>query len=163
MTDPRAQALIDGYDTHNTLLHRFAEGLSHDESVLEPPFPTNTFGWLLGHILSTRHEALLTLGQAPLWPDDANARYRTGSPPLTDAAEALPLADLMEIADRSRGLLQIGLESGSTGYLDEIIETRFGPRPRIEHVAGLQWHETYHLGQLELLRAMILNQRQPAN
>jgi hypothetical protein len=159
MIDRRARDLIDGYDTHNTLLHRFAEGLSNEESLKPLPFPANTFNWLLGHILHTRQEVLLTLDQLPLWPDGAGERYATGSPPLTDAAEAVALDELMAQVDRSRGLLQIALESGSAEYLEEMIETRFGPRPRIEHVAGLQWHETYHLGQLELLRAMILDGR----
>jgi hypothetical protein len=159
MIDRRARDLIDGYDTHNTLLHRFAEGLSNDESLRQPPFTANTFNWLLGHILSTRQEVLLTLDQPPLWPDGTGGRYATGSPPLTDAAEAVSLDDLMAQVDRSRGLLQIALEGGSAEYLEAIIGTRFGPRPRIEHIAGLQWHETYHLGQLELLRAMILDGR----
>ena len=159
MIDPRAQDLIDGYDTQSSLVRRFAEGITHEESVLPPPFPTNTMNWLIGHMLNSRQEALQTLGQPPLWPDESGGLYRTGSSPLVDAATAVPLDELLDTIDRTRGLLQIALESSSADYLNEIIETRFGPRPRIEHVDGLQWHETYHLGQLELLRAMILDQR----
>ena len=38
--------------------------------------------------------------------------------------------------------------------LAEVVETRFGERPVGQHVAGLHWHETYHTGQLELLRQL---------
>lgn len=157
MIDARAQQLIDGYDTQSELIHRFADDISHEESVLEPPFPANSMNWLIGHILSGRQEALQTLGQSPLWPDAADALYRTGSLPMTDTAVAL--TDLLAVVDRSRALLQIALESSSAEYLDEIIETGFGPRPRLEHIDGLQWHETYHLGQLDMLHSMITAQR----
>jgi hypothetical protein len=38
--------------------------------------------------------------------------------------------------------------------LAAIVDTRFGERPLGQHIDGLHWHETYHTGQLELLKAL---------
>lgn len=159
MIDSRAQKLSDGYDFQSRLMHRFADGISHDESVLPPPFPANCMNWTLGHMLSSRNEALVTLEQMPLWNDSIVALYRTGSEPITDGNRARPFDALLADIDRSNDMLRIALGSSSADYLDQIIETRFGPRPRVEHVDGLQWHENFHLGQLDILRAMILDRR----
>ncbi|MEZ4519114.1 MAG: hypothetical protein R3C44_20615 [Chloroflexota bacterium] len=103
MIDPRAQKLIDGYDIQSRLMQRFTDGLSHEESVLQqPPFDANCFNWVLGHMLSSRNEASVTLGQLPLWPEELLALYRTGSDPITDSATAYPLETLLADVDRSR-------------------------------------------------------------
>ena len=45
------------------------------------------------------------------------------------------------------------MESVAESLLTEIVDSPFGPVSRLERVAGLQWHETYHVGQLGLLKS----------
>ncbi|NIQ10155.1 MAG: hypothetical protein GWN61_15565, partial [candidate division Zixibacteria bacterium] len=34
-----------------------------------------------------------------------------------------------------------------------------GEKPVGQHLSGLAWHETFHTGQLDLLRSLALNQK----
>ena len=62
MPTSKAQQLIDDYAGNTWLIERHVEGLSHEESVLQPPFPANCLNWVLGHIISRRNSALELLG-----------------------------------------------------------------------------------------------------
>jgi len=69
------------------------------------------------------------------------------------------MADL----DEAQADIEAALANVSSNYLEEVVETRFGERPRWQHISGLGWHETYHVGQLELLRQLALARRPAAD
>ena len=60
----------------------------------------------------------------------------------------------MDDFEESQTRILAVLQNISPEELDTVVETRFGERPVGQHIAGLHWHETYHTGQLELLRAL---------
>lgn len=159
MTVQRAQILIDSYDSNSWLIHRLCDGISDDESVLQPPFPANCMNWILGHMLGSRHIALGYLETDSFWSVASFERYRTGSPPVTDGRDAVPFATLMGYVDSSAELLKTRLAKCKAAYLGETIDTRFGPQGRSKAIDGLHWHETFHLGQLDLLKAMIADDK----
>ena len=109
---------------------------------------------MLGHILAGRNEALSYLNAEPIWGDDELARYKTGSPPITSIEQAIPLEQLLSDLDRSQERIVARLEEISAEELAAVVATRFGDRPVGQHIAGLHWHETYHSGQLEILREL---------
>ena len=43
--------------------------------------------------------------------------------------------------------------------LERVAETERGAKPVWQHVEGLHWHETYHMGQFQILRNYALSQR----
>ena len=55
------------------------EGLTHEDALLQPPVPGNCMNWVLGHMVSSRHEALETLGQPALMTEAQAKRYGYGS------------------------------------------------------------------------------------
>ena len=154
MPYPDAQSLNQDYGTTHWLISKLVAGLSNEDSLVQPPFEANCLNWVLGHILAGRNEALAYLGREAIWDEPELARYKTGSPAITDAAQALPLERLLNDLEESQTRIVASLESISPEELDTIVDTRFGERPVGQHIAGLHWHETYHTGQLELLRAV---------
>ena len=139
MSYPDAQTLNQAYSSTQWLIKKHAGGLSHADSVVQPLFKANCFNWVLGHIISGRNEALTYLGGPPLWAEEELALYKTGSQPITNSEQALPLERLLADLDKS------------------LPGIRFGERPVGQHIDGLQWHETYHTGQLEILRELALS------
>jgi hypothetical protein len=139
------------------MIHNFITGISDEAASVAPPYPINSFNWVVGHILSGRQRAIRALGREDFLPETMFTRYVTGSDPVTaESDDAVPLSAMQAYLQTSQEALAAALEAISTDELAEVIETRFGPRPVGEHVSGLHWHETYHVGQLEILREIAL-------
>jgi hypothetical protein len=152
------EQLVQTFKSNHWLACRHLEGLSHEDSLLQPEFQGNVLNWVLGHIVNARSEALTFLGKPELWGEAESGRYRTGSEPL-EADMALPLDRLLADFDEAQADIELALAEVSTDYLQQVVDTRFGERPRWQHIAGLGWHETYHIGQMELLRQLALDRR----
>lgn len=142
--------LEDGFGTTVWLIGEFAEGMTHAESMARPPFKANSFNWVLGHILVSRDRALQLLDQPPVLSESTRALYETGATPA-NAAVSVPLEDLLQALNESQARLTASLrdvsDSALAGVYDAERGTSIGDR-----LQGLHWHETYHLGQLEILR-----------
>jgi len=155
------EELIEAYATNTMLIGRLTEGISHDESLLQPPFPTNCTNWILGHILVSRNESIrLSFGEN-MWPDVFIKRYDSGSEPITREDESVRYLNglLKDIRDSQEWLA--GLLRNLTDHaLEQLYEDENGSRARWQCIRGLQWHETYHIGQLELLRSFIFSLRE---
>lgn len=153
-----AEQLAHTYQSNHWLAKQLLENISHLESLQYPPFEANCLNWVLGHILAGRNIALKHMREPDLWSEERDSLYRTGSEPIS-AEAALPLETLISILDRSQERLEEVLADAEPEFLTEIIPTRFGERPRWQSISGLAWHETFHIGQIDLLRAMIVDQR----
>lgn len=154
MNYPDGPSMGQSYGNTQWLIKKHADGLSHADSVIQPPFQANCFNWVLGHILAGRNEALSYLGAPTLWKEEEIALYKTGSAPITEAKQGLLLGRLLADLDETQELIVARLGQISPEDLAEIVDTRFGKRPVGQHIAGLHWHETYHTGQLEILREL---------
>ncbi len=154
MSYPDANTINDSYQITHMLISRMIKGLDHSDSVVQPPFKGNALNWVVGHIVAGRNEALTFLGAEPVWSKEELALYETGSDPITDDDQGLPLDLLHEALDETQERLSDCLDRISEEELEVVVETRFGPRPVGEHVNSLHWHETYHTGQLELLKEL---------
>ena len=142
--------LTESFQTTYWLIGKFAAGLTLEDSIAQPPFKANTFNWVLGHILVSRDRALSLLDQAPLLDPAETNLYETGSIPV-NVETAVSLSRLLQILDASQTALVGGLQAVSSEALaeqnDDARKQSSGDR-----LAGLHWHETYHVGQLEILR-----------
>jgi hypothetical protein len=157
MTFTDAQSLSQAYGSTYWLINKLVDGLTNDDSLIQPPFESNCLNWILGHILTGRNEALSYLDVEPIWGEVEVNRYKSGSPPITRADQALPLERLLRDFEESQERIVLALESASPEELATVVDTRFGERPVGQHIGGLHWHETYHTGQLEILRALALS------
>lgn len=155
MTLSRAKDLIDSYETNTWLIHQHIDGISDAESLLQLPFEANCLNWIVGHIVSRRNSALNALGLPELWGEEISARYRTGSDPVLDAKNARALSDLVADLDRSQETITAALKEAGDDLLDAVVSNDRGVKTAFEHLKGFHWHETYHVGQLDILRAFI--------
>jgi uncharacterized damage-inducible protein DinB len=130
-----------------------ADGLTHEDSMLQLPYWDNCFNWVLGHIVHYREQALELLDQQPGLSQAELRPYRRESEPLREGGKALPFPRLITALDASHhrlldALAQATSESLAAVYNEESQQT-VGDR-----LAFISWHETYHVGQLEILRQL---------
>jgi uncharacterized damage-inducible protein DinB len=95
---------------------------------------------------------MLRLLEEPLVLTDSEIEiYARGSDPLTAGSDALDLAKLVEASGEAKkrllGAFEVVTEDKLGGIYDQERGTTI--RARLEF---LLWHETYHLGQLEVMR-----------
>ena len=154
MKYPDAETLIQSFDLTRRIIHMQTEGLTNADSLLQPPFRGNCLNWVLGHILVGRNQVLGLLDAPQVWGEADEARYRSGSEPVTAEEQALSLEQLLADLDRSQERITAALESVLPASLAAPVESSESERSRGQEVAFLHWHETYHTGLLELLRQL---------
>lgn len=159
MPTPRAQTILQDYAFHNMLIHRFVDGVSHAESVLQLPFKHNCMNWILGHIVTNRSHVLETAGAAHAWQDETRALYQQDTPPVLPGSPSLHFETLVKYLDGSIEQLTAALENISDEYLEGTYSNYRGEKTRYAHLASFHWHEAFHVGQLEILRAFIESKR----
>jgi uncharacterized damage-inducible protein DinB len=143
--------LADYYGITYRVIHRQLNGLSNEDSFLQPPFRGNCLNWVLGHVVFSREAVLTELGEAFPWTEAEAARYMRNSEPVTSAEDALSLERLLSALEESQARILAGLKRVS----DEDLEKPAGDDETVgEQIAFSHWHETYHVGQLELLRQL---------
>ncbi|GMQ78063.1 MAG: hypothetical protein BMS9Abin02_0560 [Anaerolineae bacterium] len=152
MNCPDAAGLGQAFKTNHWLIHQLVDGLNHADSIVQPPYRGNCLNWVLGHIIVSRNQALKLLEVSPVWSAVEINLYDTGSKPITGDEQGINFENLLVTLDLTQDRIQTGLDVIGNDQLDLVVETSRGIRPVGKHIASLNWHETYHIGQLELLR-----------
>ena len=134
------------------VLKKNLDGVTHEESLIQPEGGGNCLNWVLGHIVATRDNAMQLLNQEPVWGKEIAGIYQRGSDPLRDGSNAQPLEKIVADLERSQDRLVAGLATVSEPELsapspDKSIAETVG-----EMLFVLQFHEAYHAGQTGLLR-----------
>jgi hypothetical protein len=155
MTSTRAKDLIDDYETNTWLIHHHVDGVSDEDSLLQLPFQANCLNWILGHIVWRRNSVLQVLSLPPLWDELTASKYKSDSEPIKSPDTARRLTELLADLDHSQAALNTALAGATDASLDQVVENEMGAKRVIEHLQGFHWHETYHIGQLEILRAFV--------
>lgn len=136
------------------ILRSQTDGLADADSLLQPPFRGNCLNWVLGHIAENRDSMLEALGEQPVMGADG-MRYTRESEAVTVAGEGvLPLAELLARLDRSQELLAAALERADEETLAREIVAGERKTTVARSMFFLYFHETYHVGQTELLRQL---------
>lgn len=148
-----ASDLVGAFARNLSVVKAQTEGLTDADSLIQ--FPNgNCLNWVIGHIVEGRDDVLEVLGE----PRAAGAiveRYQRGSEPVNGAeAGVLPLAQLLDLLERSQRRIEATL-----GGLDPTALARKSeddPRGRSigQRIFFLYFHETYHVGQTELFRQL---------
>lgn len=152
------QALIDMLQRNFGVLQRQVEGLTHADSLLPLPFRGNCLNWVLGHIVQSRDRMLQVAGEESVWTPQQIARYQRDSEPITGpAADVIPLEKMLADLATSQERLMDALERMTEGDLSvagkEVIAGA-PPWTIAQWLHFLLWHETYHVGQTEMLRQL---------
>lgn len=153
------QNLISTLNGNQWVIDKQTEGLSHEQSMIQPPFRANCMNWVIGHIAEHRDWMLRAIDETTLMPAKQVELYRRGSEELQAGDEVVRLEILLDYLHRSKDCLVAKIESATVEFLSEkpqhgVLFESLKEKTRIERLQGLIWHETYHVGQLELLRQL---------
>ena len=135
------------------VIERQVDGLTHEESLLQPEYRANCMNWVLGHILWERQAVLELLGMERIVSKEELVPYEYDSEPITsDSADVIRLDTMLEYIQESGKRMAEGFANLDEGtWLGAINDKGTMMWERVEFLA---WHEGYHVGQLELLRQL---------
>ena len=154
MRTSSSQVLINLFKNNHDIIHDQLNGITQDESLIQPPFRGNCMNWVIGHILGVRGDCLEVMGLPGTLTKAENKVYGYGSDPLTGCDNAQDLSTMLKRLDASLEAVVSKLGSLSAAELDRQVEIWRGKVSLIEALSFMQWHESYHTGQLELLRQL---------
>ena len=153
---PTPTQYINRIDSVDRGIKMQTEGLSHAHSMKQLPFPANCMNWNLGHIMVYREQYLGVIEGTSGADSSELAIYGAGSDPLTDSANAIPLATLIERLDASSARLKAAFQALPSAKLYEAYESHAGESLDDYLQFYVVVHEAYHLGQIEVLREFAL-------
>lgn len=137
------------------VVHVNLEGVTHEESLIQPQPGGNCLNFVLGHLVAVYNNALPLVGQERVMDPAAIRRYDRGSPPLTDPAEAMDLGELMSAWETAAARMEAGLATLTPEVLDQPAPFSPGDDPNEtvrSLIATVLFHQAYHAGQTGVLR-----------
>jgi len=154
MTSPQSILFSHLFENNHEFIQMHVKDITQAESMLQLPFEGNCLNWVVGHILDTYSICLEWLGE-PVIRSEAEARtYGYGSEPLTDIAKAYDLIDMLKRLDLASNQIMVNLANLTPAEMEREIEIWRGKVSLIEALFFMQWHASYHTGQLEQLREL---------
>lgn len=134
------------------------EGFTHEQGLIQPPGAGNCANWVLGHIVASRNGVLRLLGEEPALHAAVAERYKRGSAPIGHDRDAAPLDLLVRALDLSQERILAAL-----GRIRELDLNKPAAAPGSQtgdtsvggQLSFLHFHESYHSGQLGLLRRLV--------
>jgi uncharacterized damage-inducible protein DinB len=135
---------------------RLVDGINHEESMIAPQFGGNTINWIVGHLVQSRNEMLEVIGLAPIWTAAIQMKYQTGSKPISNPDNiGVDFDRLLTDYRAAQDLLLVRIAEMTEEELNQEIGEGEQKTTIAATVNGYIWHETYHIGQIELLRPMV--------
>lgn len=153
-----ADNLIAMYARNLTFIKDLTAGLTHADSLTQPPAPGNCINWVVGHILAYRNHILKILGQPPVFDEVTAARYaRDSKPVLGDEPGIGILEDMLHMIDDSQARIAAAMKALSSDDAQRAWTFGQNTMSAAEWLLFLLRHEAYHVGNLELLRQIALS------
>jgi len=133
------------------------EGFSEVEITADPQPSGNNAAWILSHILAERDTVLELLGGGKVMTEAERKPFLHFQ--ISTAKALLPSkARLFEIWDESQARISAALDKQTPETLDEVVPAVMeGGKPdsRGRKIVFFHFHESYHIGQLGLLRRLL--------
>ncbi len=142
-----------GYN--NYTFQKNTEGVSHDQSLVQPHPGGNCLNWVVGHLADSRDKLRGVLGLAPTLSEADSPVYARSAEPLTDASKATPFAELTAgfAQDQDEIVAAVAALSPEQLAAPAPFSPAKNPKETVATLlAGLVFHEAYHIGQTGVLR-----------
>ena len=133
--------------------------ITDDEALQQPGAGGNSLNWVAGHVVLHRIILLGMLGGESPVSREKYGRYQRLSEPVTvDGEGVLPISEMVEDWVALRKPLFGAIREADTPILEKA--AAFSPMNDPEETvgsmaAGLLFHESYHIGQLGILRRLV--------
>lgn len=160
-TDSKTLGEIEIFRNNARTIHKVVElnleGLTHEDSLIQPTPGGNCLNWVMGHLVHVYDLALPLVGQKPAGDADALKRYARGAAPLKNPAEAVTLHELAKAWDEASTRMDSGLASLTPEALNA--SAPFSPSNNPNEIvrsllATVFFHQAYHAGQTGILRRL---------
>ncbi len=145
------------YRIGSSTLKANLEEVTPEEALRRPEPGGNSVAWVVGHLLRSRQFLLTLLGTPWSIGEAAEIAYKRGSTGDDDGA-FLPFERILKLWDESQELLMKALDNLTEEALqgDAPPLGDFARADTLERrILFLYFHETYHLGQLGLIRRLL--------
>lgn len=132
------------------------EGLTHQESLIQPHPGGNCMNWVVGHLVCVYNNVLAELEHAQDLSEGKFKRYDRGSAPI-QASDALDFATLLRALQTSVDRFDAALQDLTPEALDAKAPFSPGNNPNetLRSLMGtIVFHQAYHAGQTGLLRRL---------
>src|ERR1700690_3678454 len=94
--------LAKAFARNANIIKSQAKDLTHEDSLIQPPFQGNCLNWVLGHLVANHDDILEMLGEPRLLEGRLD-RYKRESEPLTrEEKGAIRLEELLEWFERGQ-------------------------------------------------------------
>lgn len=140
------------YEISYGALFRNLEGVTHEESLLEPRPAGNGLNWVLGHIVANRNRLLPMIGAQMIWAPEHAFLYSGRDEAQWSTTKAFHLDAIKTDLARSQQMLMHALDHIPQQAL--LTPTDTG-QPLGEVVGFFHFHESYHGGQVAMLRRIM--------
>lgn len=152
--DPRLAPLADLLRLNTRLLHNCLEDVDDTMARQRPTADTNHLAFLTAHVADARHFLAATLGVPLENPLSQQLEY---GKTLDEIGELPPLSALVAAWDRVSAHLAERMPTITASTLDAHSGLRFPVEDRtvLGAVAFLVQHDSYHIGQMALLRRQL--------
>jgi hypothetical protein len=155
-----ATAIAWNFERNAIYYRQHLDGLTHSDSLVQPPVEGNCINWIMGHVMCYRNYSLQALGQPAVIDGAALARYERGSAPITgDGPGVLKLEQLVGAYWMSQEVILKTAPTLTAAAAAEVIQAAGFELPRAEILVSFMRHESYHAGQLEWLRPYVIAAR----
>ena len=149
--DPRVAPLAEMLRLNTRLFRNCLEGLTDEQARLRPSEACNSVAYLAAHLVESRYYILKILGAeqpSPL------ARYTGGWKSIEEISEWATLAEVGTAWTAVSETLGARVAAITTSELDAPITTQMPleTRTALGMLTFLVQHDSYHVGQLSLLR-----------
>lgn len=150
--------LIRLYEFSYLSMGRNLEGVTHEDSLIGGNPAGNCINWVLGHVVSTRSSIMKFVGVDQPHNDELD-RYRRGTEPIGSGETLIDFSILRRMLDDSQAQLLPALGEIPQARLDSPIPEEWGFPSGQGNIgnalARLAAHESYHNGQIGLLRRIL--------
>ncbi len=142
----------------DAVLQANLQGITHEDSLLQPRPGGNCLNWVLGHLVWAYDSSLPLLGRRPVMEPEVIGRYARGGAPLLEPGEAVDFGRLLDAWREGVERFAAGLESLTPEVLDRPAPSSPTDDPD-ETVRSLLstlcFHQAYHAGQAAILRRLV--------
>ncbi len=152
--DTRLVGLADLLKWNTLLFRNCLDGVSPEQSFMRPTPKTNHLAFVAAHVTDSRYNLLKVLGaQRP-----SPMQQYIGKARALDEIERWPtLTETLDAWTKAGHALRDRLDSLTTADVAAPMDPPFlGPdKTRLDGLSFLAQHESYHIGQLSLLRTFV--------
>jgi uncharacterized damage-inducible protein DinB len=145
--------LVKAFERNTRIIEMQTDGLSHEDSLIQTDYNINCLNWVVGHVVQYRDEMFALLGHERLMSSEVSERYaRESHPIIEDGPHVMQLSELVALVRKSQGRIADLLGSMTEQQL--AAERTSGDRTSTvsSRLFFNFFHDTYHVGQTELLR-----------